>query len=86
MASWGTGIKSIQRGVITLAHGDLSETATITAVVTAKTMLNYLGNSIETDSSTHETRIVLTDTTTITANRAGYAGAVTISYEVIEYY
>lgn len=40
-----TGIKSVQRGTIALGASDTTKAATISAVNTAKAMINYLGVS-----------------------------------------
>lgn len=88
LSQFTTAIKSIQRGTIEITAGEgASDTATITAVVTAKTLLNYLGSSCDNDSHVNaDCKIVLTNSTTVTASRSGNAGAVTVSYEVIEFY
>jgi hypothetical protein len=41
-----TGIKSIQRGVITLGVSDTTKAATISAIATNKAMVNFLGVSV----------------------------------------
>ena len=85
----GGGIKSIQRGTITVST---TATATITAVNTAKTMLNFCGcsNGISGDSVSVAllARIALTSSTQVTASgRSAYASYIPIvSYEVIEYF
>ena len=81
-------IKSVQRGVITINNITSSATATISAVTTTKTQLNFLGAST-TGSTALESnpRIVLTNGTTVTATRGNSADVtITVSYEVIEYY
>lgn len=78
-------IKSIQRGVITLASGAVTNTATITAVATGKTETRMLGNS-STDLQGNGARIVLTNTTTITATKAGATAACDVSWEITEKY
>lgn len=78
-------IKSIQRGTITIAVGGANtQTATITAVVVAKTRLAHLGQTATAAGAT--ARIALTDTTTITATRdnAFNANEITVSYEAVE--
>jgi len=82
--AWGTGIKSVQRG--TVAAG---ATATITAVVMAKTFLNFLGfTSTHTSGLVSDAmpKIVLTNTTTITCSNGGGAEDALVSFEAIEYY
>lgn len=83
----GVRIKSIQRGTITL-NGVASNTATITAVATTNTELVYLGCSYDTDvadEQQYECRVMLTNATTVTANRGGTSGTAIASFEVIEY-
>ena len=85
----GGGIKSIQRGVINVAS--TSTTATITAVNTAKTILNFCGCSAGRNTSyvlSDMARIELTNSTQITATRmpGNASPAPTVSYEVIEYF
>ena len=74
----GSGIKSIQRGTISVTAGS-SATATITAVNTAKTELRYLGAEV------NAARIALTNSTTVTATNAGVA-TVVVGFEVTERY
>lgn len=78
-------IKSVQRGAIS-ATG-LSTTVTITAVNTAKSELRYLGTS-SSNGTFGETlvRLALTNSTTITASRDSSSGALTVSWELTEYY
>ena len=84
-------IKAIQRGTITLANGQLTNTATITTVVPANTRLAYLGNDTAnngaggTGASDCVVRIDLTNATTVTATRLSSTDADIVSYEVIEY-
>lgn len=80
-------IKSIQRGVISITNGNTSNTATITSVDTTKSLLNYLGgNASSGNASDAAARIVLTDATTITANRTGSNNSASFGYEIVEYY
>lgn len=74
-------IKSIQRGVISGATGS---TATITAVVTAKSELRMLGFSTSNVDNTASPKIVLTNTTTITMTTS--AGSAAASWELTERY
>ena len=82
----GRAIKSVQRGVIILSGA--SGTATITAVNTAKTELRYLG--MTTNSASDMTislmRLVLTNSTTITATCNSSGGSPQVSWELTEYY
>ena len=91
----GGGIKSIQRGTISTNASTLTATATITAVNTAKTILNYCGcaSGRHYQNATYDisimARIALTSSTQITAstNIGTATGALpTVSYEVIEYF
>ena len=96
----GSPIKSIQRGTIAFSDSKTSNTATIAAVDTAKTVLNFLGASAGgthsmdnvgdvygwAETAHHFFRLVLTNATTITATRsADNDVAAEVSYEVIEY-
>ena len=85
---WGSGVKQIQRGVITIPSASTSATATLSpAVVVTKTELRHLGQStagVEFDKSS---RIVLTNTTTVTATKGVSSGGdVLVSWEIIEHY
>lgn len=84
-------IKSIQRGTISLS-GATSGTATITSVVTANSVVRYLGDS-QSDPATDDvtffaSRLALTNATTVTGSSiAGNASNTQIiSYEVVEYF
>tara|TARA_Y100001951_G_C11062187_1_gene141466 strand:- start:24 stop:305 length:282 start_codon:yes stop_codon:yes gene_type:complete len=86
-------IKSIQTGTITISAGNnTSGTATITAVVTAKSAVRHLGWSSDGNSGDappiDNNRIDLTNTTTVTVNRnAGTnSGAVVVGFVVTEFY
>lgn len=82
----GTTIKSIQRGTIswTTSSGDTTGTATITAVTTAKALVNHLGQNY-TDSY-GGTYLTLTNSTTVTAGAyCGQANSYKVSFEVIEF-
>jgi len=78
-------IKSIQRGTITMVTPSTGVNATISTVNTAKTIVNYLGNSMDGDDSRQMARIKLTDSTTVSCNRQANIGGTIVSYEVIEY-
>lgn len=77
-------IKSIQRGVIAIAGA--TATATITAVVTAKSELRFLGFDSNGTDNTHSLRVVLTNTTTITATQGAGGAAGNVSWELTERY
>jgi hypothetical protein len=82
-------IQSIQQGTITIAAASASNTATISAVVTANSILIFNGITSTTTSSTlyHRatTRISLTNTTTVTATRINTSDSVTVGFTVIEF-
>jgi len=82
------GIKSIQRGTISMSSGgSTSGTATITSVDTTKTELRYLGaNNDAVADTTALSRVVLTNATTITANRSSNSGTTVVSWELTEFY
>lgn len=90
----GSGVKSIQRGVMSIWHASApasAATATITAVVPAKTELRLLGQYWSAGSTVDvaETAgIVLTNSTTITATRKTSISGnpLYISWELTEYY
>lgn len=84
------GIKSIQRGIITITVANTPVTATISAVNTAKTELRYLGGG-NADGAPAPVfgRIVLTNSTTITASPSSSGvlnGNVIVSWELTEWY
>lgn len=88
-------VKSNQSGTITIADSDgLSNTDTITAVDTSKSICIYLGNTTTYESSdldfvgTAISSIELLNSTTVKAER-GLSGAgadIVASYQVIEFY
>lgn len=78
---------SVQRGTITLS-GATSRTATISSVTTTKTLMNSLQfTSTQTSSNLPNvlTRVSLTNSTTVTANKNTSTNATTLSYEVAEF-
>jgi hypothetical protein len=81
-----TAVKARGRGIINITGGNLTATATITAVDTAKTELRYLGCATEVAGT--DAHIYLTNTTTITATRKSNGGGLNtaVSYEFVEYY
>lgn len=84
-----SGIKSIQRGTITLT-GVASNTATITSVDTANSLLRWLGESSN-DAGVNTTersyvKLDLTNATTVTATRTSATSNSVVSFEVVEYY
>ncbi len=84
------GIKSIQRGTITIASGQVSGTATIAAVDVAKTVVNFQGlKSSETNYSSGLARLWLTNSTSIGAVRSpttSYPSQVFVNFEVVEFW
>lgn len=84
-SQFGGGVKSVQRGTIMLVG--TSNTATITAVTTGKSMMNKLGErGAAVDVPSQCTTLYLTNSTTVTAERAAANGTGYVSYEVIEFY
>ena len=83
----GGGVKSVQRGTITVSGTSQTNTATITAVDTSKSMISFTGFSGGA-MSTYDNwpRLFLTNSTTVTATRNGSSFSVVVSYEVIEFY
>ena len=78
------GIKSIQRGVTNLATGN--GTQAVTAVNTAKTVLNFLGCS---GAAGAYGSASLTNSTTISfayVTGANAPGTISYSWELIEYF
>lgn len=84
----GGGIKSIQRGVVTLFGG--AESVSITLVNTSKSILYHLGQSTSATSSgpgtavNNDTYLTLTSGTIITVFGGGSSQIV--SWQVVEYY
>ena len=82
-------VKSVQRGVSTIESGDSSCDIRITAVNVDKAMVNYLGFSADsnTTSSYHRDRgyIRLVDSTTVSISRGRSDSDFTFSWEVIEF-
>ena len=90
-------VKSVQRGVISIAARSASATATITSVNTSKSVVLFNGysNAFKSNSGypiIDDVRLELTNATTVTASRhsgsqGSYDGAaITIPYQVVEYY
>lgn len=81
-------IQSIQAGTITIGSGNTSNTATITSITTANAFVIYLGVSgTSTTANTgprYQTRLTITDATTVTASRNTGTDAVTVGYMVVE--
>lgn len=83
-----SGIKSIQRGTISMTSGgSTSGTATIASVGTTKTELRMLGASNDfVGDTTAISRVVLTNSTTVTATRSSTSGTTVVSWELTEFY
>lgn len=81
----GTGIKSIQRGVISISSSNLTATVTVSAVNMSKAELRILGGKV-TDIG-QMPMAVLDSSTTITASRGGTGGGFTstVSWELTEW-
>ena len=86
MGSFGSGIKSIQSGVISITSAT-SDTATISAVDTDKSFVLFNGFSSDFDSFVMTPYVVLTNATTVTATRdSGGANTTSVAFTVVEYY
>lgn len=85
----GNGIKSIQRGTITISANASSATATIASVDTTKTELRMLGFSANQGMNSPDSsfsRISLTSSTQITAVRSnGDVNTPVVSWELTEF-
>jgi len=83
-----TGIKSIQRGTISLAVGAATATATLSpSVNTAKSELRYTGFYGTTGDSIIAAHLFLTNGTTVTATKANATNiGSSVSFEVTERY
>lgn len=85
-------INLIQRGTIVINDDATSNTATITTVATARSVLSHLGATAAISNAVNEalSRLALTNATTITATRDVVSGVgtstdLTIGYQVVEY-
>ena len=89
VALWGASslVQSVQYGTA-VATGSLTGTATITAVVLANSVVMYLGNST-TDTSAAigrvQSRLDLTNTTTVTCTSRDAVATKTVSFVVLEF-
>jgi hypothetical protein len=81
------GIKSIQYGSVTLNGGTLTNNATITSVVTTKTVLHHLGQTVESGSALADglARITLASATSVTATRASSNNVCVVGFCAEEY-
>jgi len=81
--TFGSGIKSIQRGEVT--NDANPDTVTISAVVLAKSILHF--NESGTDTAVfYSSNAVLTNTTTITFTQKQAKTGNLYAWQVIEYY
>lgn len=81
-------VRSVQYGSISLGSGVTTNTATITAVSTATATLHYLGqtcNQSTVGSTSNPMTIVLTNSTTVTADRQGSTGTMTVNFCVVNW-
>jgi hypothetical protein len=88
----GSFVKSQQCNTIALADTVASNTATISAVTTSKTMLAYTGVTTNQGSGTSLTpnvsqfaKLVLTNSTTITADRSNAIDTLNVGYCYLEF-
>lgn len=83
----GGGVKSIQRGTISVSAGGGtgSNTATITSVDTAKAECKFTGVTSGANIQ-GMARVTLTNSTTVTADASGAGGTYVVGYEVREVY
>jgi len=88
---FGSGVKSVQRGLIAWQDSNLNATATIAAVNMAKSVC-FFGGSTTISNSSFMALVSLTNATTVTATRSqsgNYSdpGFLTrVSFTVVEYY
>lgn len=85
-----SAVKSVQRGIITIAADKTEGTATITAVDTAKAVVLFGGSIYGSTSNglsiNWDARLVLSSATKVTATRAYASGYnVTVPYQVLEF-
>lgn len=82
---FGMAIKQIIRGVISIATPSLTNTATISTVVTGKSVISILGSTAT--ATLYGGTVALTNSTTVTATVGqNSTGTTTIGYQVVEYY
>lgn len=83
-------VRSVQRGTVTIGGAAASNTATITSVNTANSVVRLLWMTSDATSGTafvHTGWIILTNATTVTATRNGASGVqVVIGFEVTEFW
>lgn len=80
-------IKRVQRGAINIAAGNTSNTAAITSVNTAKSILSWLGQtSAMGDATEGSAHLTLTSATVVTATRSASTNDADVNYQVLEFY
>ena len=85
----GGGIKSVQRGTVSMGGvGSSSATVTVSAVNMQKAELRHLGQSSPSNNNLYDfARLSLINATTIQVNvSSANATAATVSWELTEYY
>ncbi len=86
LGSSGGGIKSIQRGIISIVNLDATADAIVSAVDTSKSTLSYLGTSSINTNPEDIAYVELVDATTVRATRrVANTGTTFLSWELIEY-
>jgi len=85
----GSVIKSIHQYSITIAASSLTNTATITSVTTANTVIIWQGTTSTSSTSgaynRAAVRLTLTNSTTVTATRENNSDSTTINFTVVEF-
>lgn len=83
-------VKSVQYGSITLFDGESTDTATINAITTSNSVVMHLGQTSNgTDMDDYFVNLVITDSTTITANMSSGISAgdtLVVTFCIIEFY
>ena len=87
-ALFGAGVKSVQTGTIVITNTNLTNTATVSSVNTAKSVVLFGGWTTDNASGTliFSPYLTLTNATTVTATRSNTANTTTVSYTVLEFY
>lgn len=87
-ALFGAGVKSVQTGTIVITATNLTNTATISSVNTAKSVVLFGGWTTDNNSGTlvFAPYLTLTNATTVTATRSNTSNTTTVSYTVLEFY
>lgn len=82
-----TGIKSIQRGVTTIANASLSTTAIITPVDLTKSVLFYLGSSTASTAINDAcARVSFSSNSGVLCRRDNNVSPTDVSWQIVEYY